>query len=419
MYLPTGGANGESNAFNFGYGVLPFLRQDYSYTRAIEGKDLVRSINQLILDDFSALYGLYKHKQGLTNLAINRVQLNTRAGEDIMSVVKNRIIDHFLEKKGNLANNLEDAYSVIMHTRRSLYKLTETRANDPLSGRREDSIRTQFLNFFKNQKSSGTITFWGLVIDNAVLSLNFQLSEFDSKFTHLDGNNKPTWWSAFDANYIESHNSKIINDRVNILLDLIGNLPSRYNKKVRLFITQNIGVSKTSGIDFGYQYISSKPGASEWIPRPNSPFGPYIPAYIDIDLGGGNQAWELSKLRYAVLLSLSAEKNAQRLGFYNPRDFSLIIKEEGSVFTDAGYLAIFNGQYLTQFSPMHSVAGVPSTTRISYSQVVLTGPYGDFLLSNDLSNRWTISSNFIPLWVSGTTPKIKDFGYYTDFINHP
>jgi len=245
------------------------------------------------------------------------------------------------------------------------------------------------------------------------------LTEFVSKFTHLGGSNKPDWWSAFDNNYIESHNTEIIDKRVDILLDLIRNLPTHYNKKVRIYVTQNIGISKTSGNDFGYQYISSRPGSSEWIPRPDSPFGPYKPAYIDIDLTSRNQGWELSKLRYSVLLSLSTEKNAQALDLYNPRDFSLIIKKEGSLFNDANYIAIFNGQYLTQFFPMYSLAGVPSTARIRYSQVTLTGPYGDFLLSNDLSNRWTESSNFIPLWVSTTTPKISDFGYYTDFINHP
>ncbi|KKK81317.1 hypothetical protein LCGC14_2814660, partial [marine sediment metagenome] len=334
---------------------------------------------------------------------------------DIMSVVGPKILDYFLAKSGDLDKNLEDAYSVIMHARRAFYNVKEARVHEPLSETRPDSIRTQFINYFKEAKNSGTIYFYGLVIDNTVFSLNFELSEFASKFTQLDGNNRPDWWSAFDMDYIENHNKQIIDARADILLDLITDLPLHYNTRVRIFITQNFGVSKTSGVDFGYQYISSTSQAGEWIPRANVPQA-HKPAYIDIDLSSGNQAWELAKLRYVVLLSLSTERASQNGGgFYNVRDFNLIIKKEGSYFNDPNYLAIFNSQFLTQIFPIHSVAGTPSTTRRSYSQVSLVGPYGDFFLSDNLVRKWTESSNFIPLWVSSHIPMINNFDYYRDF----
>ncbi|KKM87871.1 hypothetical protein LCGC14_1264530 [marine sediment metagenome] len=417
MYLPTGGTNGENNAFNFGYGVLPFLREDFSYSRNIERRDLSRSINQLILDDFSALYDLYKQREGLTDLAFNRVELNTLATNDIMSVVGPKILDHFLAKSGDLDKNLKNAYSVIAFTRKSLMTTTEGRVNDPLAqvpGTRLASIRIQFSNFFKSLQSSATINFNGLVIDGGVFSLNFELSEFTSKHTQLNYNTRPDWWSAFNIDYIEEKNKEIIDQKVDLLVDLIRNLPPQYSKSVRIFIAQNLGTEIATGMDLGYQYLSATTGASDWIPKTPSATGTIqAPSYIDINLASIN-AWELTKLRYAVLLSLSTERAAD--GFYNVRDFNFIIKEAGSDFNDLNYIAIFNSERLTQFFPIYSVLGAPSTVRIGRTKVILSGPYGGALLSDGLSSEWSNLNQFIPLWVSTSNPLIRNFEYYKDFI---
>lgn len=291
---------------------------------------------------------------------------------------------------------------------------TEPRFKNPLTGEREDSIRTQFVNFFKELSDSKPIHFYGCVVDGAIFSMNFELSWFPSKFTQLDGNTRSSWWSALNPDYIEGYSRQLIDEKVDILVDLINSLPSKYSKSVRIYISQNLGISKNSGVDFGYQYISATGHASEWIPKTTTSTTDRSPSYIDVNLGAENLNFEISKLRYAVLLSLSMERVLD--GFYNTRDFNLIIKEDNSEQSDPNYIAIFNSRHLTQFFPIYSNDGAPVSTRIGYSKVNLVGPYSDFLLSSRLSSRWECTGNFIPLWVSSSTPTIKYLEYYKDFI---
>jgi len=294
----------------------------------------------------------------------------------------------------------------------------------------EATLRVQFLDFFRNPSISTTlIYFYSSIVDGEVFNLKFGKNDFNGKLTQMNGNPAAAWWSALDIDYIEQYNKKIIDKRVEVLKDLIESQASVQggSKKVRIFIGQNLGISSDLSTDYGYQYIEATKDASEWIPQTSSMRSRITgPSYVDISFEDGvDQQWEMTKLRYLVLLSLATEEEftsgsgTNRESGYNYRDFIFIIKKADSTVDDKNYMAYFNHKYIRSSETIlpHSNEGAPSSNRRSFRKIDLTGPYAQMYWSHKFSSRWIEHNSFIPMWVSQRSIRLNLFDDYRNFIN--
>ena len=49
------------------------------------------------------------------------------------------------------------------------------------------------------------------VVDGKIFTLKFSKNDFIGKLTQMDGNVESDWWFAFDKDYIEQYNKRVIN----------------------------------------------------------------------------------------------------------------------------------------------------------------------------------------------------------------
>ena len=443
LLLPIDATDSRLNMFEFGYGPLPFvsgispldidLDLILSPTERLFGRTKDDSISKVIANQFNSFLEIYKSKHQYTDQYLSQVNLDMKSYEDIMTVVEEKIMIHFASKSGDITKNLMDADNVILSARRELTTFSSRYSKDHISLIKGDSIRRQLIDFFDDLSiSEKKIIFHGAVVDGETFSLKFTKIDFAGKFALMNGNTNWERWGAFNLNYIEQYNKKIIDNRVDVLTGLIMSQPEGY-KKVRIFIGQNLGVSQDLATIFGYQYIEATTSAQEWIPRTDSmKTRVKSPSYIDIDLSGGLTYSGRIKLRYLVLLSLASEQRAKtgwssavQVG-KNFRDFIFIIKHADSTIDDQNYIAYFNHEYirssdrLTPYS--NDISGSMDTTYGGYKRIDLVSPYdrSEMYWSNRFSSDWAKVDSFIPFWPV-SRPRgviISQFMYYFDYMDY-
>ena len=432
LYLPVDGNNDFDNSFFFGYGPMPFNFDSITFLDPLINLDFVERSQYIgleLFNRFDSLLSKYIADKELTDPLINRVTLEMKSYEDIYSVIEEKVINHFVSKKGDTAKNLKDAYNVLIVARRELLSFKGYRVSNMLEREKiEYNIRSQFIEFFRDPTiSTSTITFYGCVVDGKLFTFKFDKNEFYGKVTQMNANTDGYLWSAFDKDYIQEYNKEIIDKRVEILKDLIESQTNILggSKKVRIFIGQNLGTFQ--GTDYGYQYLESKIEGPDWVPKTklmsSSDFGP---SYVDISFEDGvDQRWEMVKLRYLVLLSLATGQEIAtgtkdtRVSGNNYRDFIFIIKKADVTIADQNYIAYFNHKYIRSSKMIlpYSVAGAPSETNTAFTRIVLEGPYAQMYWSGEFSSRWAEHNSFIPLWTAARPVRLNLFDEYANFID--
>ncbi|MFW9969076.1 MAG: hypothetical protein ACFFDF_02670 [Candidatus Odinarchaeota archaeon] len=433
LYLPIDGDNTFHNAYYFGYGPMPVVVNSISVSQRIDPTDVVvinQDIGHSIFKIFDYAFENYKIERDLANPEINRVNLDIKSYEDIYSVVERKVIDHFTSKSGDVSKNLRDAYNILIIARRELLSFTDIKVKNMETGVKDmKNLRVQFLDFFRDPTiSTELIKFYGSIVDGKLFSLKFSKNDFGGKFTQMNGNTDSNWWSAFDIDYIEQYNKEIIDKRVEILKDLIVSQAKVQagSKKVRIFIGQNIGIFE--GTDYGYQYIEATKDAIDWIPKTSLMLSTRTgPSYVDISFeNGADQQWEITKLRYLVLLSLAIEQEFEqgsgvnRKVGQNFRDFIFVIKKADATVEDQNYIAYFNHKYIRSSETIlpYSNDISLSISRRSFRRIELTGPYTHMFWSNRFASRWVEHSTFIPIWTTQRPIRLNIFSDYEQFINH-
>ncbi len=426
LYLPILGDNGADNAFYFGYAPSPFLSGGISVPAYLKRDFGINHINQYIGraigTSFLTSFNQYKIDNALTDPKINRVTLEMMAYEDIMSVIEQEVMSHFTSKyyseveseshyRKLVAKNLEDAYNTLMFARRDLTRsFTTDTSVDSLGGKIKDNLRLQLNRGFQDLTSSTIeLYFYGCIVDGEIFKLTIDKEKFSDKFTRISRSHLD--WSYYDTAFREQYNKRIIDERVDILKDLIESQPAG-SRKVRIFITQNLGQSQDLSIDYGYQYITTTTSDQTWLPRSGE-------AFVDINLEDSSNPYgkisEITKLRYLVLLSLSFERELRadntRPVSFSYQDFMFIIKKAGATIIDSNYIAYFNHKYIRSSSTIlpNSNAFLSTYRGREFTQVVLTGPYTNL---GRLPSRWVDISNFLPI----RTTEIASFSYFQDFL---
>lgn len=426
--LPVDDGSNIDSTFYFGYGPLPFISDSISIPKFIDSYELNQYIGRLIFNQFELSLNKYKIDNHITDPSVSKVNLGMTAYEDIFSVVEDKVIRHFTSKSGDIAQNLEDAFNILIEARRELLSFTnDNTANMLLKGVAEDTLRLQFIKFFQNPIISTTkIYFYSTLVDGKIPWIEFSKNDFAGKFTQMTGNTHASQWSAFDYNYIEQYNARVIDNRVDVLKKLIESQPEG-SRNVRIFIGQNIGSSSDLSTDYGYQYIEATTQSPKWIPKTEFMTSQgKAPSYIDVSFEEGTyKEFEMQKLRYLVLLSLAMElrmitgvRPNQEYEF-NYRDFIFIIKKADSSVNDPNYIAIFNHHYITQLMPIHSSSEAPSSVKRGFTKINLECPYkNEIYWKQEFSRRWIEYSDFIPFWVSGSGLLINAFSYYKDYFGY-
>ena len=311
-----------------------------------------------------------------------------------------------------------------MFARKELFAFTTLTGFDIIASQLKPlSLRQSLRQQMSNDLDYINIEFLGAVVNGQIFNLRISKDKFAGKYSYLDGNNQQWMWTAFDTNFITTYNEEYIKSKAEILTDIINdqkNPDGSKNPHVRVFICQNLGVTKDLSQDYGYQYLlpSGSKDSRNWIPRTTS-YG-YEVSYIDIDLrNGADLEWQQIKLRYLAMLSLSIEEDPRYLG---NKHLSFIMKKwnpdiQASI-DDPNSICVFNHKFIAKFQPLFSRDGAPEVQQsVRYQKITLTGSYEDVSWHSDWSTRWANNQKFIPIWASSRKINLILFDHYHNFIN--